>query len=77
MRTKEDSFPIALIHARTILVGLSFTNIYKYRGKIYVVQKIPQMKISKNRFLYINLQHLPSKLHLSMTHAVSGFIAQI
>ena len=27
MRTEEDSFPIALIHARTILVGLSFTNI--------------------------------------------------
>ena len=25
--TEEDSFPIALIHARTILVGLSFTNI--------------------------------------------------
>ena len=27
MRTEEDSFPIALIHAQTILVGLSFTNI--------------------------------------------------
>ena len=27
MRTEEDSFPIAVIHSRTILVGLSFTNI--------------------------------------------------
>ena len=27
MRTEEDPFPIALIHVRTILVGLSFTNI--------------------------------------------------
>ena len=27
MRTEEDSFPISLLHARTILVALSFTNI--------------------------------------------------
>ena len=48
MRTEEDSFPIALIHARTILVGLSFTNIETYSEKTYVVQKIPQMKNFKN-----------------------------
>ena len=77
MRSEEDSFPIALIHARTILVGLSFTNIQTYSGKTYVVQKIPQMKISKTRCLYIKFQHLINKLHLSMTHAVSGFVAQI
>ena len=28
MRIGEESFPIALIHARTMLVGLLFTNIY-------------------------------------------------
>ena len=28
------------------IVGLSFTNIWTYSGKAYVVQKIPQMKIS-------------------------------
>ena len=41
MRTKEDSFLIGLIHARTILVGLPFTNMQSYSGKAYVVQKNP------------------------------------
>ena len=48
MRTEEDSFPIALIHARTILVGLSFTNISTYSGKTYVVQKNPTNENFKN-----------------------------
>ena len=46
MRTEEDSFPIALIHVRTILVGLSFANISTYGGKASVVQKIPQPSIA-------------------------------
>ena len=28
------------------IVGISFTNIWTYSGKAYVVQKIPQMKTS-------------------------------
>ena len=80
MRTEEDSFPIALIHTRTILVGLSFRHLQIFRliaGKHMSSKEIPQMKISKTRWLYIKFQHLLDKLHLSMTHAVSGFVAQI
>ena len=31
MRTEENSFPIALIHARTIIVGISFRHLQIFR----------------------------------------------
>ena len=56
MRTEEDSFPISLIHARTILVALSLQIFRHVAEKHMSSKKKPQMKISKTSCLYIKVQ---------------------